>query len=161
MFRVTTESESAFGRLVDQHQSPLRRYLYHLTNGDAQLADDLAQETFIKAFTHWDTYRGEGVKTWLFKIAYRTFLDYKRSSKVTLDIDNVYNAYSAASHIEVLNETLACLDETEKNLAILAYVEQLSHSEIEKVTHMKLGTIKTTLRRAKSKLQKFLSHENN
>lgn len=155
----TIDTKEAFGRLVEQYQSPLRRYLFHLTHGNGALADDLAQDTFIKAYTHWDDFRGNGFKTWLFKIAYRTFIDNFRSVKISVDLDYAKGAYSAASHMEVLNETLACLDHVERNLVILSYVEQLSHSEIEKVTGMRLGSIKTTIRRAKEKLNKFLSDE--
>lgn len=151
--------EVAFGRLVKDYQSPLRRYLFHLTDGNTALADDLAQDTFIKAYTKWDTYKGKGAKTWLFTIAYRTFVDNKRSTKISVDLENAKGAYSAANHIEMLKETLACLDETEKHLAILSFVEELSHSDIEKVTEMKLGTIKTILRRVKVKLQNYLGDE--
>lgn len=159
MIGVKTDRELAFGRLVSDYQSPVRRYLFHLTDGDGQLADDLAQDAFIKAYTHWDSFKGNGAKTWLFTIAYRTFIDHKRSIKRSVELQYARGAYSNASHMDLLKETLDCLDETEKHLAILSYVEQLSHSEIEKVTGMKLGTIKTVLRRAKEKLTKYLSDE--
>ena len=76
---VTFGNERAFGQLVSAHQEAVRRFLRRLTAGDAMLADDLAQETFIRAWQHLKDFRQlSGFETWLFRIAYRVFLDEKR-----------------------------------------------------------------------------------
>lgn len=63
--------KTAFDRLVRKYQSPIRRFFLHQTLGDAQLSDDLAQDTFIRAYTSIGTFRGSAAfSTWLFRIAY-------------------------------------------------------------------------------------------
>lgn len=72
--------KTAFDRLVRKYQSPIRRFFLHQTLGDAQLSDDLAQDTFIRAYTSIGTFRGSAAfSTWLFRIAYNVFYDYRRS----------------------------------------------------------------------------------
>ncbi len=72
--------KTAFDRLVRKYQSPIRRFFLHQTLGDAQLSDDLAQDTFIRAYTSIGTFRGSAAfSTWLFRIAYNVFYDYRRA----------------------------------------------------------------------------------
>lgn len=151
---------AAFGRLVEQYQSPLRRYLTHLTAGDRFRADDLAQETFLKAFTSIRQFSGLGsFRAWLFRIAYRTFLDSCRSAKLTRELDQVTGSCEMSSEITILQSALACLDDTERNVILLSAVEQLSHSQIAHVADMPLGTVKSVVARAKTKLRDYLKNE--
>jgi RNA polymerase sigma-70 factor (ECF subfamily) len=81
----------AFDKLVKEYQSPVRRFLLSQTLGDSQLSDDLAQDTFVKAYTHISQFQGKSsFLTWLFRIAYNVFYDYLRSHKETTDIDTPY-----------------------------------------------------------------------
>ena len=69
-------NKRAFDRLVKKYQSPVRRFFLHQTLGDSELSDDLAQETFIKAYLNITKFRGlSGFSTWLFRIAYNVFYD--------------------------------------------------------------------------------------
>ena len=72
----------AFDELVRRYQSPVRRFFLSQTMGNEQLSDDLAQDTFIKAYTSITSFRGlASFKTWLMRIAYNVFYDYVRSNK--------------------------------------------------------------------------------
>ncbi|MBR5441067.1 MAG: RNA polymerase sigma factor, partial [Prevotella sp.] len=51
-------NKRAFGRLVEKYQSPIRRFFLNQTGGDEQLSDDLAQETFLKAWLNISQFRG-------------------------------------------------------------------------------------------------------
>ena len=76
---VATGSHRAFGQLVEAHQEAVRRFLRRLTGGDEMQADDLAQETFIRAWQGIGGFRQlSGFETWLLRIAYHVFLDEKR-----------------------------------------------------------------------------------
>ena len=80
----------AFDQLVVRYQSPVRRFFLHQTLGDASLSDDLAQDTFIKAWRNIGSFRAmSSFQTWLMRIAYNVFYDYVRGRKTTSDIDNV------------------------------------------------------------------------
>jgi RNA polymerase sigma-70 factor (ECF subfamily) len=78
--------KTAFDRLVRKYQSPIRRFFLHQTLGDAQLSDDLAQDTFIRAYTSIGTFRGSAAfSTWLFRIAYNVFYDYRHRLRPSAD----------------------------------------------------------------------------
>src|SRR6202000_365593 len=73
---------AGFERQVREHQSRVRAFLRRLTRGDAALADDLAQETFLEAHRKLDQYRGEGsFASWLCGIAWSRFLMERRKRK--------------------------------------------------------------------------------
>lgn len=90
--------KTAFDRLVRKYQSPIRRFFLHQTLGDAQLSDDLAQDTFIRAYTSIGTFRGSAAfSTWLFRIAYNVFYDYRRGLRPSADdLDAVCPAAAGA-----------------------------------------------------------------
>src|SRR6201986_5599767 len=69
----------AFPRIVRTHQSRVRLQLRRLTHGDAALADDLAQETFVQAWLHLNEFRGDArLATWLHRLALTRFLQHVR-----------------------------------------------------------------------------------
>ena len=76
-------NKKAFDQLVRKYQSPVRRFFLNQTLGDEQLSDDLAQETFIKAYVNITKFRGmASFSTWLMRIAYNVFYDEVRKRKV-------------------------------------------------------------------------------
>src|SRR5690554_3187217 len=85
---VISDDRLAFDKLVRKYQSPVRRFLLNLTLGDSMLADDLAQETFIKAYLNIRSFKGiSAFSTWLFRIAYNTFYDSMRAKKHFEDLN--------------------------------------------------------------------------
>ena len=79
---LASDDHNAFAELVRRYQSPVRAFLTRMTRGDSHLADDLAQDTFLKAWQKLRTYRG-GAKfsTWLFGIAINEFRGAARRRK--------------------------------------------------------------------------------
>lgn len=76
------DDRKAFAALVERYQVALRRFFLQHTWGDAMLADDLAQETFLKCYYGIRQYKGlAGFSTWLYRIAYNVFLDYARTAR--------------------------------------------------------------------------------
>jgi RNA polymerase sigma-70 factor, ECF subfamily len=68
----------AFAELVERYWDRLYRWLYHLTRNQ-HTAEDLAQETFLKALAHLDTFRpGSNFRAWLFRIAHNSFVNQAR-----------------------------------------------------------------------------------
>ena len=77
---VADDDQSAFELLVRRHQSKLRNFLRRLTRNDTARDDDLAQETFLKAYRFISTYKGTAAfSSWFYRIAYNTFLNDERS----------------------------------------------------------------------------------
>lgn len=151
----------AFDQLVVRYQSPVRRFFLHQTLGDEPLSDDLAQDTFIKAWRNIGSFRDmSSFQTWLMRIAYNVFYDYVRSRKTTSDIDNVAepmtNGNSNPSLQMDLYHALSLLKPDERTCITLQLVDGYKIDQIAKITDMKEGTVKSILFRGKEKLTKYL-----
>lgn len=151
----------AFDQLVVRYQSPVRRFFLHQTLGDEPLSDDLAQDTFIKAWRNIGSFRAmSSFQTWLMRIAYNVFYDYVRSRKTTSDIDNVAepmtNGNSNPSLQMDLYHALSLLKPDERTCITLQLVDGYKIDQIAKITNMKEGTVKSILFRGKEKLTKYL-----
>lgn len=151
----------AFDQLVVRYQSPVRRFFLHQTLGDEPLSDDLAQDTFIKAWRNIGSFRAiSSFQTWLMRIAYNVFYDYVRSRKTTSDIDNVAepmtNGNSNPSLQIDLYHALSLLKPDERTCITLQLVDGYKIDQIAKITNMKEGTVKSILFRGKEKLTKYL-----
>ena len=151
----------AFDQLVVRYQSPVRRFFLHQTLGDEPLSDDLAQDTFIKAWRNIGSFRAmSSFQTWLMRIAYNVFYDYVRSRKTTSDIDNVAepmtNGNSNPSLQMDLYHALSLLKPDERTCITLQLVDGYKIDQIAKITDMKEGTVKSIRFRGKEKLTKYL-----
>lgn len=151
----------AFDQLVVRYQSSVRRFFLHQTLGDEPLSDDLAQDTFIKAWRNIGSFRAmSSFQTWLMRIAYNVFYDYVRSRKTTSDIDNVAepmtNGNSNPSLQMDLYHALSLLKPDERTCITLQLVDGYKIDQIAKITDMKEGTVKSILFRGKEKLTKYL-----
>ena len=153
----------AFDTLVKKYQSPIRRFFLNLTTGDSDLSDDLAQDTFIKAYTNLNSFKNlSNFSTWLYRIAYNVFYDYIRSKKETESIDS--SEVDANYQTEQENvgakmdvyESMKCLKEEERTCITLFYMEDLSIEKIASVTGFPAGTVKSHLSRGKEKLSEYL-----
>jgi len=79
---VKEDSHLAFAELVKRYQSPLRYSLRQLTGWNEALADDLAQETFIKAYKALPGYQGKAkFSSWLYRIAYNEMISHFRVAR--------------------------------------------------------------------------------
>ena len=152
----------SFDLLVRKYQSPIRAFFLHQTMGDSQLSDDLAQDTFIKAYTHIKSFQGKAnFSTWLYRIAYNVWYDYTRSHKVTQDIDTSVVVHknvamgSGTLRMDIMN-ALRVLNENERTCITLQLMDGLSIDNIAEVTGMAQGTIKSNLSRGKMKLASYL-----
>lgn len=158
-------SRSAFDTLVKRYQSPLRRFLQNLTGGDNMLSDDLAQETFIKAWTQLSTFKNKSsFNTWLFRIAYNVFYDYIRSLKdwrsmddVEREVDSVYrqNADDGCLQSDI-QQAMSQLKPAERTCITLFYMEDRQIREIADIMGLPEGTVKSHLSRGKDKMTTYL-----
>lgn len=166
---VALGSQRAFGQLVQAHQEPVRRFLCRLTGGDAMRADDLAQETFIRAWQGLSGFRQlSGFDTWLFSIAYRAFLDderrVKRERGVSVAVDEIPSAAldqqpspsTAVNLRHDLDQAFATLSDIERTCVILQAVEGQSIKEIAVITGLNENTVKSHLLRGKKSLAQYL-----
>lgn len=153
-------SHKAFEKIVKKYQSQIRRLFLNLTLRNKSLSDDLAQETFIKVFLNIHSFRASAkFSTWLYRIAYNVFLDYKKTNYRQFENklpDNSIN-FSLEQNTQVdneLNQILYTLKSEEKDVIILSYIEEMSHKDISHILNMPLGTVKTHIKRGKEKIVK-------
>lgn len=158
-------NKRAFDTLLRKYQSQVRRFLLGLTAGDSQLAADLAQETFIKAYTNIGKFRGlSSFSTWIMRIAYNTHYDYLRTHHQTEDADTPAVAARSggttadcALSIDILN-ALATLKSEERTCITLQLIEGQPIDKIASITGMTSGTVKSHLHRGKEKLTTYLKN---
>lgn len=154
-------NKKAFDQLVRKYQSPVRRFFLNQTLGDVQLSDDLAQDTFIKAYTNIAKFRGlSSFQTWLFRIAYNVFYDYTRTHHATDDVDDM--AYKTVGERVDTNlkvdvySALSLLKKDERLCITLQLIDGYPIEDISKITGMPAGTIKSHLHRGKEKMANYL-----
>ncbi len=151
-----------FEQIVKLYQSPIRRFFLSQTGGDTQLSDDLAQDTFIKAYKNYDKFRGDSnISTWLYRIAYNTWYDYVRSHKITQDVTQGEGMNKPAREASVsekmdINSALAILNDNERSCIVLQLMEGQPIDKISEITGMNSNTVKSHLSRGKEKLASYL-----
>lgn len=159
---VVGHDDRAFEKLVQKYQGEVRRFFLHQTLGDEMLSDDLAQETFIKVYTHISGFRNlANFKTWLFRIAYNVFYDYIRNRKteVELEIPEVQGCTSAQQDTGInidIYEALQLLNPPERTCITLSIMDDLPIAKVAAITGMPEGTVKSHISRGKEKLANYL-----
>ncbi len=161
---LVDDDHHAFAELVRNHQSAVRGLLRQLTRSDLALADDLAQETFLRAYKHIGSFRGEAkFSTWLYRIAYNCFRENARKRKELVGVDETLleaqqdpqTTDPALRHD--LMHALQLLPLHERSAILLCCQNGLSHDEAARVLDIPLGTVKTNVLRGREKLKKMLA----
>jgi RNA polymerase sigma-70 factor (ECF subfamily) len=158
---------TAFTELVRRREGWLRALLRKLS-GDPQLADDLAQETLLRAWQRLGRLREpRAFGVWLRRLAVNLFIDAQRLKQAdfaeagTLDeLASTMPSPSEAAQSELdLEHTLALLSAAERLCIVLNLGEGMSHAEIEHATAIPLGTVKSHILRGTTKLRRLLGED--
>ncbi|HEX8215633.1 MAG TPA: RNA polymerase sigma factor [Allosphingosinicella sp.] len=155
--RAAAGDAAAFAALVRLHEAKVRRFLSRLLRGEGP--DDLAQETFIRAWRMRAAWREEGsYGAWLMRIAWTSFLNARRASDRQQERDQrAYEASDCSSTAPAearvdLTRALASLDHRERAAAMLCFAEGYSHVEAAAIMRLPLGTLKSIVARARTRL---------
>lgn len=161
---VASQCHNAFASLVKRYQSGLRYSLRQITGGDEMLADDIAQETFIKAFKSIANFRGHSkFSSWLYRIAYNLFVSHHRVARnreLTLGDDQPEQVGTTNEKIDLhrdLARVMLKLPPQQRMALHLNLHKQLTHQEICTIMEIPLGSVKTAINRGKKQLQEELS----
>jgi RNA polymerase sigma factor (sigma-70 family) len=161
---IVDDDQHAFGELVRRHQSGVRGLLRQLTRTDIALADDLAQEAFLRAYKHIRSFRGEAkFSTWLYRIAYNCFREEARRRKELVGIDEAQWQSELDPQTtdpglrHDLMHALSLLPLHERTAVLLCCQNGLSHEEAARVLEIPLGTVKTNVLRGREKLKRALT----
>jgi RNA polymerase sigma-70 factor (ECF subfamily) len=136
--------------------------------GSPDQADDLVQETLVKAWTHRDSFtEGTNLLAWLFTILRNAyFSQYRKRKREVPDIDGMFSSRLAVgpgqtSHIEMLElqVALACLPDNQREALLLAAAAGHSYAEVAQICGCATGTIKSRVNRARKALAEMLGIE--
>jgi RNA polymerase sigma-70 factor (ECF subfamily) len=154
---VAAGDVAAFTALVRRHERRVRAFLVRITRGEG--ADDLAQETFLKAWRMASAYRGEGsYEGWLLRIAWRQFLSSRRKrSEAASELPDMADLRAEGGDLRIdVERALGRLGPRERAAAMLCLGEGYSHGEAAEILGLPLGTLKSIVARAKGALVKHL-----
>ena len=139
------------------------RYIYVRCGFHKEVAEDITQETFIKAWNNRDKYDSEkaSLKTWLFRIARNLMIDYFRKNKYqTIELDESLIAGDEfISKIEISDDykkvinSMERLKQKERDLLVLRYVDELEIEEIAQIIKKNNVATKVAIHRALNKLK--------
>jgi RNA polymerase sigma-70 factor (ECF subfamily) len=155
---VAHDDHEAFAELVRLHQSAIRHFLRRLTGHDRDTADDLAQETFWRAYRHLATFEARGrFLSWLFRIAFQVFVSDRRARRIAsvplpTEVRAPIDEEQSAINRRTFDQLMTRLAPEERGAMLLHYQHGMSHSEVAEALDLPLGTVKTLIRRARQSL---------
>jgi RNA polymerase sigma-70 factor (ECF subfamily) len=174
--------EAAYRELIRRYERPIFALLFRMVR-DRELAEDLSQETFIKALNAIESYRPEfKFSSWIFKIANNAAIDHLRRRELdTLSLDGSPHAETPeamqATALQIGARQESPLDAVEarelggaielaigrlrpeyRSCILLRHVEGRAYEEIAEILDLPLGTVKTYIHRARNELRQALAH---
>ena len=155
-------TREVFIALVEREQNALRGFLLALCCGNKSDADDLAQDTLVKAYLSSAGYQNKkNFHSWLFKIAYNTFLNHRASCRTmeTLDDARTFVSTNTADKgfdHQNLYLALSILPPKERSAITLYYLNGYDIKEIATITGASVDAVKKQLSRGRDKLKEVL-----
>jgi len=174
--------ETAYRELIRRYERPVFALLFRMVR-DRELAEDLAQETFVKALNAIESYRPEfKFSSWIFKIGNNAAIDHLRRRELdTLSLDGSPHAETPeamqATALQIGARQESPLDTVEakelggaieaaigslrpeyRSCILLRHVEGRPYEEIAEILNLPLGTVKTYIHRARNELRQALAH---
>ena len=174
--------EAGYRELIRRYQRPVFSLIYRMVR-DRELAEDLAQDTFVKVINALSSYRPEfKFSSWVFKIANNVAIDQLRRRELdTLSLEGSPHATTPdmieATSLEIGDHAESALDEVAnrelggeieraigrlrpeyRSCILLRHVEGRSYEEIAEILSLPLGTVKTYIHRARHELRQALEH---
>ncbi|GAM14893.1 RNA polymerase sigma factor [Mesobacillus selenatarsenatis] len=150
--------------LYETYKNAIFLYLYRSTLNQ-HIAEDLTQDTFFKAFQSLSSFRGDSsLKTWLFKIARNTYINYsrKKQNKMEFQTDLIDmhwsqqpDHYKRSDDQHQIELTLLKLPENYRTYIILRDVNALSYEEVALITNESTGQVKVGLYRARKRFREI------
>ena len=172
--RYTKLTERVFEDIYSENHGRIYLFLYKMCS-DRDLAEELTQETFFRAFSSFEKYRGDSsVYTWLASIAKYTYFAYMRKNKLMMDsipLDEVVNHFCANEYnlsgveagreeiLEAMRRLVYELPDKYKEVVLLRIYAEMSFKDVALTLGISESSAKVLYFRAKTKLRESLNHE--
>lgn len=164
--RAQNGDREAFGELVLRHRKGVINVVYRLS-GDGDMAEEVAQEAFIKAWQYLPRYQPKApFRNWVYRIATNVALDVLRREKVTVDVDEIPLANPDGSlelrvegmeRVELVRRAVQSLPLASRSVLVMREYEGLSYKEISDALEIPIGTVMSRLNYARKALRRSLS----
>jgi len=162
-------NKDAFGQLFDRYFNKIFKYLL-VRCGSSELAEDLAENVFLKAWMHLPSFKAVDGKVqfqaWLFRIAHNMLVDFYRTKKDALSLEDHPNEVRDDKHPEYeiikredqvnMIEAVRSLDELSQQVIICRFHSGLSHRETSQVLGIGEGNVRVIQFRALKKLKELI-----
>lgn len=156
----------AYAVLVDRYKDMIYNIAYRML-GDAEAANDMAQESFISAYTGLKKFKNNSkFSTWLYSIAVNKCRDHLRSKRPHVPIDEIAEVACSASNpeeglqrkqmLDGMQSALNALPDSYREAVILKHIEGLDYKEMESIIGVDAGTLKVRAHRGREMLKKVL-----
>lgn len=180
VYKLNPTQERRFNDLLSQSHKKVYNLAYRLSN-NRQDAEDLTQEAFLRAYRSFDSYEGDKpFENWIMRIVTRLFLDLKRSRSrrvqtlsydaprhsdaadgpIAVDVadpkNNIQEALIESSLSEPLEKALRDLKPDQRELVLMAAVQEMPYAEIAEASGVPIGTVRSRLHRAHKKLRELI-----
>ena len=169
------KNQENFEPLVDRYEKKLARYVRRLTGLDSESIEDILQEAFIKIYINLNDYDPDySFSSWAYRITHNEAINYLRKNKKITTIPLETEDEESANLIEMLKSEIDVAEEVSRNdliqrirkvismlpdkyreVLILRYMEDLNYEEISDVLRMPMGSVATTISRAKEKFKQI------
>lgn len=171
--RLSTGNPELFGVLMERYEAPLLRYIRRISSLPKEDAEDILQETFIKAYRNINDYDPEAkFSSWIYRIAHNQTIDTIRKRRIvsasfSIDANDAAQFLHAATDIGAETErsdTLTHIEtiirelpETYRETLILRFLEEKSYEEIMDILELPKGSVATLVHRGKKLLHEKMS----
>lgn len=169
------KKQDYFGLLVNRYEKKLNKYVQRLTGLDSESIEDILQEAFIKIYINLNDYDSDySFSSWAYRITHNEAVNYLRKNKkviiIPLETDDdesanlidtlrseidVAEEISGKDLVERIRKAISMLPEKYREVLILRYMEDMNYEEISDILRMPMGTVATTINRAKEKFKKI------
>ncbi len=161
-------NSAAFGRLYDRYLPSIYRFVF-IRVGRKQDAEDISQQVFTSAWQNIDgfEFKGYPFSSWIYRIASNAVIDYYRTAKNNVSIDNVPEEFFSeetndeanvdrAINMTTVRVALTRLEPDQQNVLIMKFVEDLSNKEIAEALGKSEGAVRVIQHRALKQLKTHL-----
>ena len=158
----------AFGELYQQNLKQIYRYIFYKVGSPAE-AEDLTEQTFLKAWEAIGRFREQGVpfSAWLFRMAHNLVIDHHRTSHEAVPLDDLIDAddgqpapddvVALRLDVQTLRDAIARLTPEQQQVIILRFIQGMSHGEVAVIMGKHEGAIRGLQHRALEALRELLA----
>ena len=163
---VKSGNTASFTPLVEGYKDLVYSICIKITS-NAELAEEVAQDTFVKAYQGLNKFKGKSkFSTWLYQIAYFTAINAIRKkglerndlsdAKSIAGNDNCLDHLASEEKKQLISQALSHLKAEERGLIILYYLDEMSIEEVSKISRLSISNVKVKIHRARKKLYSIL-----